>query len=319
MNYTNNPQSLIDILTYQRPARSAGEELFINKWLDGIYPMAKDVHGNRYLRIPKPSGDPSKTMFSCHTDTVHPRPNHNYRQKIEAYVNDEGRVLVSAEGKQQLGADDGAGIWLMLNMIQAKIPGLYVFHRDEETGGQGSTYIAQHQPDIVEGIDVCIAFDRQDCHDLITHQLGRCASDGFCEQFAKALNDTGLVHYQLDPTGVFTDSANYTHIISECTNISVGYAHQHTFNEYLDINHTIQLRDALLKIDFEALEAKRDPNELDLDDPYNCYMWGEDLMTRESTSMRELYDFVVENPAIVASFLEDFGVDKEDLELYGEF
>ena len=47
--------------------------------------------------------------------------------------------------------------------------------------------------------------------------------------------------YKKDEGGVYTDSAEFTDIIPECTNISVGYYKEHTVNETQDIQYNFQL------------------------------------------------------------------------------
>jgi hypothetical protein len=53
---------------------------------------------------------------------------------------------------------------------------------------------------------------------------------------------------QLEPdsTGSYTDSNEYAPIVSECTNISVGYFNQHTKNEVQDLDYADDLLLALV-------------------------------------------------------------------------
>jgi hypothetical protein len=73
-----------------------------------------------------------------------------------------------------------------------------------------------------------------------------------CKEFGKA----GM-SYKKDDGGVYTDSAEFVDLISECTNISVGYYKEHSTNEHQDIKHLIKLADACLKVDWESLPTKR--------------------------------------------------------------
>ncbi len=79
----------------------------------------------------------------------------------------------------------------------------------------------------------------------------------FAKELSKQLNKSGL-NYVTDSTGVYTDSAEFVSVISECTNISVGYRSEHTFNESQDISHLHKLSLACLKVDWESLPTKRD-------------------------------------------------------------
>ena len=54
--------------------------------------------------------------------------------------------------------------------------------------------------------------------------------------------------------GSFTDSANYTHLIAECTNVAVGYFDQHTAREKFDLEWLERhLIPALIKVDWDNL------------------------------------------------------------------
>jgi hypothetical protein len=48
-------------------------------------------------------------------------------------------------------------------------------------------------------------------------------------------------------------------IIPECTNLSCGYANEHSSNETLHLPTLVALRDACLNIDWAALPVVRDP------------------------------------------------------------
>jgi glycerophosphoryl diester phosphodiesterase len=65
--------------------------------------------------------------------------------------------------------------------------------------------------------------------------------------------------YSPDDTGVYTDTAEFTDIIPECTNISVGYDHEHSQQECLNIHHYELLSQAVLRIQWDLLPTDRDP------------------------------------------------------------
>ena len=109
--------------------------------------------------------------------------------------------------------------------------------------------------------------------DVITHQSGgRCCSDLFANALADALNVDGLM-YLPDATGVYTDTAEFTGLVPECTNLSVGYAHQHGPQEELNLRHFLALASVVTQIDWEALPTTRDPKIRE--SCYNGYAgWG---------------------------------------------
>ena len=255
-------QNLRRIFSYGRPAGTDNEAFFVNTFLmcppmkklgaskDGFkYHKGDAGEGNIILWV----GDKkkTKTLFSCHTDTVHRTP-----IMQDPYI-DLDAMKFRVNSGQCLGGDDGSGIWLMLELLRAGVPGLYIFHRAEEVGGQGSSYIANHTPNLIRGMDRAIAFDRKDTWSIITHQAGgRCCSEEFSEDFGEKLE----MGHKSDPGGSFTDTANYDHIIPECTNMSVGYYNAHMSSENQDIDYIRKFRDALLKVDYESLVTHRDPN-----------------------------------------------------------
>ena len=65
--------------------------------------------------------------------------------------------------------------------------------------------------------------------------------------------------FRADPTGSFTDTANYTDYIPECTNLSVGYYNAHSGNEQQDLKFVREFRDALIKVDWDKVKAERKP------------------------------------------------------------
>lgn len=69
--------------------------------------------------------------------------------------------------------------------------------------------------------------------------------------------------FKSDRGGSFTDSANYTDIVGECTNLSVGYYDQHTSRETLNLPHIVAMREALIRADFSKLVFKREPGEVE--------------------------------------------------------
>ena len=176
-----------------------------------------------------------------------------------------------------LGADDKLGCYIMCRMIEKGIPGLYVFHHGEECGAIGSKWLAKNKPEFVKDIDYCVAFDRQDYSDVITSQTGgRCCSDEFADALCGELNKNLPPKQQMSKSsGVFTDSASYTSLIPECTNISVGYKRQHTSSEKFDLEWLERmLIPAVFKVNWSKLPVKRDPKARETWGMGNYYGYG---------------------------------------------
>lgn len=306
---------LMAMLAYCRPAGSKTERRFIRDWIRPL-DVETDERGNLIKRI----GDNPRVLWSAHTDTVH-RQGGEQRTRMSA-----SGVLSLPKGSASscLGADNTAGVWMLREMILAGKPGLYVFHRAEECGGLGSRWIADHTPELAEGIECAIAFDRMGKHDVITHQCHRTCSDAFAESLCKAL---GLDH-KPDPTGIFTDTANYTEIVRECTNISVGFSSAHTSRETLDTQYLFSLLDAVLWMDTSNLVIERncdDPDDYayttrsrykgwhDWNDP-DEFQWNTNAPGHQASASLER--LVREYPDATAEMLESYGISADELAEY---
>lgn len=282
----------IEILETKRPAFSASEERIIEKFIAPVCDY-RDGFGNYILRIGR-----APILWSSHTDTVHPGEG---RQKVYS----DGEFLSIRQRKSVLGADCGTGIYIMLEMIAAGIEGLYIFHRAEEIGGQGSAWIRDRTPELLDGIEYAIAFDRKGTSDIITSQCGdQCASGEFAESLAKILD---LPMKAAD--GVFTDTANYTDLVGECTNISVGYYDQHTSNERQNIPFLLTLIDRIKNADFSQLTGTRKPGDSDF-----IGSWGNGWDDWPYPEADDLKKYVTDNPSTVANFLETIGATIEEIE-----
>lgn len=278
---------LLQMHTYRRPSGGKTESLFIQRFIQPLGAMPDD-YGNYWLMI---GGAP--ILWSCHTDTVHRQEG---AQRIA--FGDDIVTLAQHSGSNCLGADCTVGVWIMANMIRAGIPGTYVFHADEEIGGLGSDYVARKAADRLDGLQFAIAFDRKGHNEIITHQAGsRCCSDAFAESLAMALYP---LPYLASDKGTFTDTANYSHIIPECTNIAVGYHGQHTAKETLDVRHACDLLDRIMAAPWDRLICSRDPHEPDYWDSGNDDLAG----------------YVWENPDLVADFLDASGYSLDDVRDY---
>lgn len=244
---------LHEMLTYKRPSRSKTEEVFIDKFIKSGRTFSEDEFGNVYIIVGE-----SSTLFSCHTDTVH------RTEGVQNIIVDEMFTIVYKDDKEILGADNTAGVWIMLKLIDNNIPGVYVFHKDEEIGGGGSRWIAKNRPEQIANITKAIAFDRKGQNEVITHQfMGRCCSD----VFGNALADAIGLNYAISDQGIFTDTANYVDFIPECTNISVGYENEHTPSEFLDYGFLVDnLMHRLLLVNFEELPVERDITKMEIED-----------------------------------------------------
>lgn len=247
--------TLCNMLEYRRPHGSIAEGIFRRRYLMDLPGLTEDAHGNLIVKI-----GTSPILWSSHTDTVH------RSQGVQSLrVNErEHTIRLSRRSKRTsncLGADDTVGVFLMREMILRGVAGTYIFHYGEESGGIGSSAIRDRDPSTLSHVLYAIALDRHGTSDVITHQFGgRTASDVFARSLASQLPG----HYA--PTqGIFTDTANYAELIPECTNVSVGYYHEHRETEYVDYAHVGILLEALCEVNADQLTCARDPYAPDPD------------------------------------------------------
>ncbi len=259
--------TLQSMLSYGRPALSVTERLFINRFIAPLPGAYEDPYRNWHVVI----GD-SPIVWSCHTDTVH-RVQGMQTTHFDPKLDTFSLSRKSARYASCLGADDTAGVWLCIEMINARVAGHYIFHAQEECGGIGSEKLAKQAPEVFADTLFAIALDRKGYRDVITHQaMGRTCSDSFAEQLSTLLG----MNYRPSDDGVFTDTANYSDLISECTNLSVGYDFAHTHYEELDGAFLTTLRDTLCSTDFSSLTHSRTPGDDDRAVSFNSYHWDSD-------------------------------------------
>lgn len=269
--------------------------------------------------VPHVDGQFSTTLFSSHIDTV------DDSKHTAPHVIEEHNNTLHTDGTSILGADCGAGVWLMLQMIDYAIPGTYVFTVGEEVGGIGAAGLAEEDWEFLHRHDRAVAFDRGRTNSVITHQAGgRCCSDTFAQALSDELNKhNDELMFSPDDSGVYTDTAEWTHIIPECTNISIGYDHQHTYAESLDLAHLDRLMDAAMLVDWDALPCDRDPNKVDVDNRWSDWTsraprgWDKieaddhyeplNLDTLANKDWEDIYELVLDRPEAVATLLFELG------------
>ena len=244
-------------LSVSRPDGSMEEAKFVAWMATTFHATLIDGAGNVHFDR-RTNGQ--RSLFCCHSDSVAHRGGPNI-------IKHDGRFWRACG--DVLGADDGAGIALMAHMLSQGVSGYFILFRGEEVGGLGSKWLVDNMPDLLIQFDKAIAFDRAGYYDVITHQAGvRCCSDEFADALAQQLSfeESGLMFTPSDG-GVYTDTAEFTSLIPECTNLSVGYFQQHTTDEHQDVEFLRSLAEVLCLVDWESLPVAR---KLEPDD----YGWG---------------------------------------------
>lgn len=222
-----------------------------------------DGAGNLIYEI----GGVSPLVFSAHVDTVH------RESGVQPLCVDLELQYIWKEDGEPLGADDAAGCWMLVELIKADVPGMYIFHQGEEKGGIGSRYISDHKKHFFKDKNIAIAFDRRKQGSIITEMsAGRTCSD----EFGTALAELLAMGHKIDNTGSFTDTANYRKLVAECTNISIGYDDEHTGRETLDFEYLYKLRDKVIEVGLQLadLPITRDPDKPDISRFASSYIGG---------------------------------------------
>lgn len=299
---------LLDILSYRREHNSKGELAFINKYMNDFKTL-EDDKGEVLAFYYDNRAKNQKLMFVSHIDSVH----HSEPERIiQSIIYDkEFDIIYCDKNENCLGADDGSGVALMLEMIKADRKGFYLFTRGEEKGCIGSKGLIKHHADLLNQFDQAIQFDRKGVDSIITHQMNfRSCSDSFGSKLAEVLTHSN--EFKLDPNGVYTDTAEMVFNISECTNVSVGYFNQHSNNEYQDYAFYKSLRDHVINIEWHKIKF---PADRPIDSMETYFADDLRLMTYE-----EIKQWVkVSSPEEVANQIEEllFDLDYNSRAIYG--
>jgi hypothetical protein len=234
---------LMAILRLKRPSADwEGWFDAVRAWMPPGHTVLRDEKGTP-MAIRISCGNNAPFLFCSHLDTVHDTRGH------QAVTIHEG--WASTPEGECLGADDGAGVWLMLEMLAAGVQGDYLFHFGEERCCEGANWMCDHHSEWLSRHAMAIEFDRPGVSDITTHFMG---FDAFPLKEAQALADA--LHpflgedYALAPTpnGRSTDVTFYVDLIPRCTNISVGYFQKHGPHETLDLVYLDRLREGVIAL-----------------------------------------------------------------------
>ena len=154
----------------------------------------------------------------AHMDTVFKFP------VSDLYYDQRKGVLWSPEG---LGADDRAGIFAIVKIIQEGLRPSIILTTGEEEGGVGACAICEKYPDCpIPGLKYMIQLDRHGTNDCVFY-------DCYCPEFVDYVESFGFC----ERWGSFTD---ISFLMPEWqivgVNLSVGYEDEHSKQEILCIN-----------------------------------------------------------------------------------
>ena len=153
----------------------------------------------------------------AHLDTVHTRPPINF------FYDQEQQVLWSPQG---LGADDRAGVYAIIQIVEAGYRPHIILCKDEEIGGKGADAVIQMFPQYpFENLKCLIELDRSGKQDCVFYDCDN-------EDFVKYIEQFGFK----EDIGSFSDiSILAPQWEVAAVNLSIGYYNEHTKAEYWDL------------------------------------------------------------------------------------
>ena len=293
-------------------ANRAKPDSWIKEWLvPKLKSMGCEIIIDEELNVYVPPTGDDTVLFVAHTDTVD-NISHGDR---ELSIKDGVVYLADGQTNSCLGADDGAGIYILLKLILAGVEGGYLFTTGEESGGIGVDHFIRMNEVELKRYKMSLEFDRYGYDEVITHQApGQCASESFAESLADIMNAIGDFTLAPSAMGIYTDNADLSEYIPECVNVSVGYYGHHTKNEWLDIGFVEDMIQTVVTMSrngaFDALPVVREAGDYGEDDPRMPWNSYTNDVPYEVTTVQ---GFVKEYPAVVTEFLLDIGVDLYEL------
>ena len=152
----------------------------------------------------------------AHMDTVF------YQQMTHMYYDQRKGVMWSPEG---LGADDRAGIYMILQIVQSGLRPSIILTTDEERGGLGAQKLAKTDCP-VPSLRYMIQLDRHGANDCVFYD---CANSDFIDY----IESFGFS----EAVGSFSDISFLMPAWKICgVNLSVGYNDEHSTSETLNVN-----------------------------------------------------------------------------------
>lgn len=160
-------------------------------------------------------GEQSEVALVAHLDTVYARP------VKDLYYDQTKGVLWSPDG---LGADDRAGVFAIIKIIEGQLRPSIIFTMEEETGGLGALALSKLTCPF-PNLKYIIELDRRGSDDCVFY-------DCYNPDFVKYIESFGFV----ERFGSFSDISILCPAWKICgVNLSIGYEDEHSISETLHI------------------------------------------------------------------------------------
>ena len=202
------------------------------KVLENYYEKKNIHHTKNYIYV---CGE-IPVAIVCHLDTVH-------RQIMSDLYHDSKKyALWSPQG---LGADDRAGVFSSLKLLECGYRPSLIMCTKEESGGIGATEFTKDYAAPAVKTNFLIELDRQGSVDSVYYDYNN-------EKFEEYINSYGFI----TDWGTFSDiSIISPHWKIAAVNLSIGYIREHTLSEtlfYNDMFDTIEKVKKILDAEIEA-------------------------------------------------------------------
>lgn len=202
----------------------------------------------------------------AHMDTVFKTPVSNL------YYDQRKGVLWSPEG---LGADDRAGIFAILKIVQDGLKPSIILTTDEEEGGLGAAALATEDCPI-PNLKYMIELDRRGTNDCVFY-------DCYCPEFIDYVESFGFCEHW----GSFSDISFLMPEWQICgVNLSVGYEDEHSYTEILNIG---PLFDTIKKV--KKMLTEKDIPDFRYDEMAGSmsHWWKTDVYGQHCSKCKKLY------------------------------
>ena len=174
-----------------------------------------------------PKGQKQYALMCMHIDTINDARNTKAPAKGDLYVRRNYIALLPNSDCACLGGDDRCGCYIALKLMDRGVPFAFGFFVDEEIGGQGSAECINTIKEL--NVTSFIGLDRKGSDELALY--------GYDNQELICLFEA--MGYNSD-WGSFTDASNLARALGiACVNLSIGYQHEHTHNEFIDFTATL--------------------------------------------------------------------------------
>ena len=212
-------------------------------------------------------------MLVAHLDTVHSEP-----VKI-IYRSKNGNILRSPQG---IGGDDRCGVFALVQVYKkSKVKPYMLFTCDEEIGGLGAKkfchdFDSGKLPAELRELKMLVEIDRKGFNDAVFYD---CDNPDF-EDYIKS---KGFVTAH----GSFSDISLIAPTLGvAAVNLSAGYYHPHTLQEFINLKH---LRRVISKVLEMVAESTHLPKFEYIERSFNFFYWRD-----FSTNFDEMYQELLE-------------------------